>query len=188
MKKFINSASAFFLGAVISLVFFLLPPFIAHTALPDQEVSSLSKMLFVPLFLIGTLWSFFYKKKTGKENLLYLGLLFTGVLTVLLAFLNVYHLQMALPLLKTNSIELVVMWMARGFGGLLGLFLGLSFGSLLEKQILPFVFLVIGAVVVVLLGLLAPKILPYEAFFYSIGFLSLGLELFAVCRKQNEKE
>lgn len=183
MKNFINRCVSFLTGAVCSLVFFLLPPFINTTAITDQEVSTLSKAIFIPLFLVGILVSVLYQKKKRKNTFKNLGLLFMGVLTVLLAFLNVYHLQMAIPLLKTNSIELVVMWIARGFGGLLGLFCGFSFGSLLEKRLAPYLFFLLGGIITFLLGLAAPKILPFEILFYTIGFLCLITELIAVCKK-----
>lgn len=189
MKNAIKSLSAFCAGATAILILFIMPNFIYVTGMAEQEVSTLSKAIFIPLFVVGTIISAIVVNKKNNTVLRDVGLLFMGTFVILLAFLNVYHLQMLLPTLKTNSITLVVMWVARGLGGLTGLFTGFVFGSVLTKGIWQYVGTVLGGVIIFLLSLMCPNILPYEVLFYGLGFLTLLLQVVKVfsCDKAKNK-
>lgn len=170
------------------LVLFELPNFIFTSAITDQEVSTLSKSIFIPLFIIGTVISVLLTHKKDNTKLAYIGLLFMGAFIILLAFLNVYNLQMLLPLLKTNSISLVIMWVARIMGGLVGLFSGFAFGAILSKGVLQYVAFVIAGILMFLLGLLAPNTITYEVLFYIVGFFTHITEVICVFSKTKIKE
>lgn len=122
MNKIVKILTAICSVMCSVLVLLELPNSIFTSAITDQDVSVLSKSIFIPLFVIGLITSACLKHKKSNNSLLSIGLLFMGASIILLAFLNVYNLQMLLPLLKTNSISLVVMWVARIMCGLVGLY------------------------------------------------------------------
>lgn len=172
MRNLIKYAAAFCCAACSVLILFILPNFIYDSAMKEQEVSTISKAIFIPLFILFAVISFIYTKKNSSVNLQGIGLLFMGACIILLSVLNVYNLQMLLPLVKTNSICLAVMWIARILGGLTGAFCGLVFGSILSKGIWQYVAFALGGAVIFAFGISAPDKIPYELLFYSTGALS----------------
>lgn len=131
LTKFLTSAS---IGISLSSVIFLIKDYVYDSAMKEHEIFTILIALFAPLFAVGTLLSVLLPKKFDRQKLLTLGLLFSGIFIILLTYLNIYHLQMLMPLMKTNSITLAVMWIARIMGGLTGLFIGLSFGATVKKR------------------------------------------------------
>lgn len=188
MKKLVDVLTSISSAMCFVLVLFELPNFIFTSAITDQDVSVLSKSIFIPLFIIGLVVSALLKHKKSNNSLLCISLLFMGAFIILLAFLNVYNLQMLLPLLKTNSISLVVMWVARIMGGLVGLFCGFSFGSILSKGILNYVCFALTCAITLLLGLLAPEKISYEPLFYMAGLLAFIANLIFVFSNKKIEE
>lgn len=183
MKNLINLASSFCCAACSALILFILPDFIYDSAMKEQEVSTISKAIFIPLFVLFAVISFIYTRKKSSYNLQGIGLLFMGACIILLPVLNVYNLQMLLPLVKTNSISLVVMWVARILGGLTGVFCGLVFGSILSKGVWQYVSLALGFAAVLLLGTMAPEKITYELLFYAAGAVSIAVQLINIIFK-----
>ena len=107
LTKFLTSAS---IGISLSSVIFLIKDYVYASAMKEHEIFTILIAVFTPLFAIGTLLSVLLSKKIDRQKLLTFGLLFSGIFIILLTYLNVYHLQMLMPLMKTNSITLVVMW------------------------------------------------------------------------------
>lgn len=172
MKAFINALTAFCSSAVAAPILFELSDFIYTSAMTEHEVATLSRAIFIPLFVVGLVISALLTGKKKNTRLRDIGLLVMGAMIILLAFLNVYNLQMLLPLVKTNSITTVVMWIARIMGGIIGLFCGFAFGSVLSKGIWQYVAFVLGGAVIFVFGISAPDKIPYELLFYSTGALS----------------
>ncbi len=52
MRNLINYASAFCCAACSALILFILPNFIYDSAMKEQEVSTISKAIFIPLFIL----------------------------------------------------------------------------------------------------------------------------------------
>lgn len=188
MRNLINYASAFCCAACSALILFILPNFIYDSAMKEQEVSTISKAIFIPLFILFGVISFVYTRKKESYNLQGIGLLFMGACIILLPVLNVYNLQMLLPLVKTNSISLVVMWVARILGGITGSFCGLVFGSVLYKGIWQYVAFLFGFVVIVLTGTQAPDKITYELLFLIAGIVSMAVQVLNVFNFKKEKE
>lgn len=188
MRNLINYASAFCCAACSALILFILPNFIYDSAMKEQEVSTISKAIFIPLFILFGVISFVYTRKKESYNLQGIGLLFMGACIILLPVLNVYNLQMLLPLVKTNSISLVVMWVARILGGITGAFCGLVFGSVLYKGIWQYVAFLFGFVVIVLTGTQAPDKITYELLFLIAGIVSMAVQVLNIFNFKKEKE
>lgn len=188
MRNLINYASAFCCAACSALILFILPNFIYDSAMKEQEVSTISKAIFIPLFILFGVISFVYTRKKESYNLQGIGLLFMGACIILLPVLNVYNLQMLLPLVKTNSISLVVMWVARILGGITGAFCGLVFGSVLYKGIWQYVAFLFGFMVIVLTGTQAPDKITYELLFLIVGIVSMAVQVLNVFNFKKEKE
>ena len=188
MRNLINYASAFCCAACSALILFILPNFIYDSAMKEQEVSTISKAIFIPLFILFGVISFEYTRKKESYNLQGIGLLFMGACIILLPVLNVYNLQMLLPLVKTNSISLVVMWVARILGGITGAFCGLVFGSVLYKGIWQYVAFLFGFVVIVLTGTQAPDKITYELLFLIAGIVSMAVQVLNIFNFKKEKE
>lgn len=188
MRILINYASAFCCAACSALILFILPNFIYDSAMKEQEVSTISKAIFIPLFILFGVISFVYTRKKESYNLQGIGLLFMGACIILLPVLNVYNLQMLLPLVKTNSISLVVMWVARILGGITGAFCGLVFGPVLYKGIWQYVAFLFGFVVIVLTGTQAPDKITYELLFLIAGIVSMAVQVLNIFNFKKEKE
>lgn len=188
MRNLINYASAFCCAACSALILFILPNFIYDSAMKEQEVSTISKAIFIPLFILFGVISFVYTRKKESYNLQGIGLLFMGACIILLPVLNVYNLQMLLPLVKTNSISLVVMWVARILGGITGAFCGLVFGSVLYKGIWQYVAFLFGFMVILLTGTQAPDKITYELLFLIAGIVSMAVQVLNVFNFKKEKE
>lgn len=188
MRNLINYASAFCCAACSALILFILPNFIYDSAMKEQEVSTISKAIFIPLFILFGVISFVYTRKKESYNLQGIGLLFMGACIILLPVLNVYNLQMLLPLVKTNSISLVVMWVARILGGITGSFCGFVFGSVLYKGIWQYVAFLFGFVVIVLTGTQAPDKITYELLFLIAGIVSMAVQVLNIFNFKKEKE
>lgn len=186
MKALINSLTAFCSSAVAVLILVELPDFIYTSAMREHEVATLSRAIFVPLFAIGLVISALVSHKKKNTKLRDLGLLIMGAMIILLAYLNVYNLQMLLPLVKTNSITSAVMWIARIIGGIIGLFCGFAFGSVLTKGFWQYITFILGGVIIFALGLLAPNTIPYELLFYLVGAISFITQILNV--HYNKKE
>lgn len=155
LTKFLTSAS---IGISMSSVIFLIKDYVYDSAMKEQEIFTILIALFVPLFAVGTLLSVLLPKKFDRQKFLTLGLLFSGIFIILLTYLNIYHLQMLMPLMKTNSITLAVMWIARIMGGLTGLFIGLSFGATVKNGVIHYILLVFLPQVFLLLADLCPHL------------------------------
>lgn len=188
MRNLIKSAASFCCAACSALILFILPNFIYDSAMKEQEVSTISKAIFIPLFILFGVISFVYTRKKESYNLQGIGLLFMGACIILLPVLNVYNLQMLLPLVKTNSISLVVMWVARILGGITGAFCGLVFGSVLYKGIWQYVAFLFGFVVIVLTGTQAPDKITYELLFLIAGIVSMAVQVLNIFNFKKEKE
>lgn len=188
MRNLINYASAFCCASCSALILFILPNFIYDSAMKEQEVSTISKAIFIPLFILFGVISFVYTRKKESYNLQGIGLLFMGAFIILLPVLNVYNFQMLLPLVKTNSISLVVMWVARILGGITGAFCGLVFGSVLYKGIWQYVAFLFGFVVIVLTGTQAPDKITYELLFLIAGIVSMAVQVLNIFNFKKEKE
>ena len=132
LTKFLTSASV---GISLSSVIFLIKDYVYDAAMKEHEIFTIMIAVFAPLFAVGTLLSVLLSKKIDNQKLLSFGLLFSGVFIILLTYLNIYHLQMLMPLMKTNSVTLAVMWIVRIIGGLTGLFIGISFGATVKNGI-----------------------------------------------------
>ena len=91
--------------------------------------------------------------------------------------MNIYHLQMLMPLMKTNSITLAVMWIARIMGGLTGLFIGLSFGATVKNGVIHYILLVLFAAGIFALSRFMPALIGYEPILYTAGGLLLACAL-----------
>ena len=118
MKKLTKILTSASIGISLSSVIFLIKDYVYDSAMKEHEIFTILIALFAPLFAVGTLLSVLLPKKFDRQKLLTLGLLFSGIFIILLTYLNIYHLQMLMPLMKTNSITLAVMWIARIMGGL----------------------------------------------------------------------
>lgn len=188
MRNLINYASAFCCAACSALILFILPKFIYDSAMKEQEVSTISKAIFIPFFILFGVISFVYTRKKESYNLQGIGLLFMGACIILLPVLNVYNLQMLLPLVKTNSVSLVVMWVARILGGITGAFCGLVFGSVLYKGVWQYVAFLFGFVVIVLTGTQAPDKITYELLFLIAGIVSMAVQVLNIFNFKKEKE
>jgi hypothetical protein len=79
--------------------------------------------------------------------------------------------------MKTNSITLAVMWIARIMGGLTGLFIGLSFGATVKNGVIHYILLVLFAVGIFALSRFMPALISYEPILYTAGGLSLACAL-----------
>lgn len=84
---------------------------------------------------------------------------------------------MLMPLMKTNSITLAVMWIARIMGGLTGLFIGISFGAAVKNDVLHYILLVLFGAGIFALGRFMPELISYEPVLYTAGGLSLACAL-----------
>ena len=84
---------------------------------------------------------------------------------------------MLMPLMKTNSITLAVMWIARIMGGLTGLFIGLSFGATVKNGAFHYILLVLFAAGIFALSRFMPALISYEPILYTAGGLSLACAL-----------
>lgn len=84
---------------------------------------------------------------------------------------------MLMPLMKTNSITLAVMWIARIMGGLTGLFIGISFGAAVKNSVLHYILLVLFGTGIFALGRFMPELISYEPVLYTAGGLSLACAL-----------
>ena len=84
---------------------------------------------------------------------------------------------MLMPLMKTNSITLAVMWIARIMCGLTGLFIGLSFGATVKNGVIHYILLVLFAVGIFALRRFMPALISYEPLLYTAGGLSLACAL-----------
>ena len=146
-------------------------------AVGAQDIRAVRQSEKMPLFAVGTLLSVLLSKKFDNQKLLTFGLLFSGIFIILLTFLNIYHLQMLMPLMKTNSITLAVMWIARIMGGLTGLFIGISFGAAVKNDVLHYILLVLFAAGIFALGRFMPELISYEPVLYAAGGLSLACAL-----------
>lgn len=187
MNKPILFLKSFLTSASVVLVLFELPNFIYTSAMAEQEISTLSKAIFIPLFVICAIVSLILSNKKPDFKIQDIGFMFMGAIIILLAFLNIYNLQMLLPLLKINSISLVVMWVGRILGGLTGAFCGLSIGPLLKKDILSYIGILLGGVLTYLICLLCPDAISYEIIFYTVGFLVLIVEIISTFLKPSQK-
>jgi len=174
LTKFLTSAS---IGISLSSVVFLIKDYVYDSAMKEHEIFTIMIAVFVPLFAVGTLLSVLLSKKIDRQKLLTFGLLFSGIFIILLTYLNIYHLQMLMPLMKTNSITLAVMWIARIMGGLTGLFIGISFGAAVKNSVLHYILLVLFAVGIFALGRFMPELISYEPVLYTAGGLSLACAL-----------
>lgn len=174
LTKFLTSAS---IGLSLSSVIFLIKDYVYASAMKEHEIFTILIAVFTPLFAIGTLLSVLLSKKIERQKLLTFGFLFSGIFIILLTYLNVYHLQMLMPLMKTNSITLVVMWIARIMGGLTGLFIGLSFGATVKNGVIHYILLVLFATGIFALGRFMPALISYEPILYTAGGLSLACAL-----------
>ena len=174
LTKFLTFAS---IGLSLSAVIFLIKDYIYDSAMKEQDIFTILIAIFVPLFAIGTLLSVLLSKKIDRQKLLTFGLLFSGIFIILLTYLNVYHLQMLMPLIKTNSITLVVMWIASIMGGLTGLFIGLSFGATVKNGVIHYILLVLFAAGIFALSRFMPALISYEPILYTAGGLSLACAL-----------
>lgn len=174
LTKFLTSAS---IGISMSSVIFLIKDYVYHSAMKEHEIFTILIALFVPLFAVGTLLSVLLPKKFDRQKFLTLGLLFSGIFIILLTYLNIYHLQMLMPLMKTNSITLAVMWIARIMGGLTGLFIGLSFGATVKNGVIHYILLVLFAAGIFAFGRFMPALISYEPILYTAGALSLACAL-----------
>ena len=143
LTKFLTSAS---IGVSLSSVIFLIKDYVYDAAMKEHEIFTILIAIFAPLFAVGTFLSVLLPKKFDRQKLLSFGLLFSGIFIILLTYLSIYHLQMLMPLMKTNSITLAVMWIARIMGGLTGLFIGLSFGATVKNGVIHYILLVLFAV------------------------------------------
>ena len=80
--------------------------------------------------------------------------------------------------MKTNSITLAVMWIARIMGGLTGLFIGLSFGATVKKRCdslyIACTFLLWELFA---FGRFMPALISYEPILYTAGGLLLACAL-----------
>ena len=161
LTKFLTSAS---IGISMSSVIFLIKDYVYHSAMKEHEIFTILIALLLP-------------KKFDRQKLLTLGLLFSGIFIILLTYLNVYHLQMLMPLMKTNSITLAVMWIARIMGGLTGLFIGLSFGATVKNGVIHYILLVLFAAGIFAFGRFMPALINYEPILYTAGALSLACAL-----------
>ena len=170
LTKFLTSAS---IGISMSSVIFLIKDYVYDSAMKEHEIFTIMIAVFVPLFAVGTLLSVLLPKKIDRQKLLTLGLLFLGIFIILLTYLNIYHLQMLMPLMKTNSITLAVMWIARIMGGLTGLFIGLSFGATVKNGVIHYILLVLFATGIFVLSRYMPELISYEPVLYIAGVLSL---------------
>lgn len=187
MRNLIKSAASFCCAASSVLILFILPNFIYDSAMKEQEISTISKAIFIPLFILFAVISFIYTRKKSNYNLQGIGLLFMGACIILLPVLNVYNLQMLLPLVKTNSISLAVMWIARILGGLTGAFCGLVFGSILSKGVWQYIAFALGVAAILLLGTLAPEKITYELLFFVAGTFSIVIQILNIIfiKKEN---
>lgn len=174
LTKFLTSAS---IGISLSSVIFLIKDYVYDYAMKEHEIFTIMIAIFAPLFAVGTLLSVLLSKKIDNQKLLTFGLLFSGIFIILLTYLNIYHLQMLMPLMKTNSITLAVMWIARIMGGLTGLFIGISFGAAVKNSVLHYILLVLFAAGIFALGRFMPELISYEPVLYTAGGLSLACAL-----------
>ncbi len=174
LTKFLTSAS---IGISLSSVIFLIKDYVYDSAMKEHEIFTIMIAIFAPLFAVGTLLSVLLSKKIDNQKLLTFGLLFSGIFIILLTYLNIYHLQMLMPLMKTNSITLAVMWIARIMGGLTGLFVGISFGAAVKNGVLHYILLVLFAAGIFALGRFMPELISYEPVLYAAGGLSLACAL-----------
>ncbi len=174
LTKFLTSAS---IGISLSSVIFLIKDYVYDSAMKEHEIFTILIALFVPLFAVGTLLSALLPKKIDRQKVLTLGLLFSGIFIILLTYLNIYHLQMLMPLMKTNSLTLAVMWIARIMGGLTGLFIGLSFGATVKNGVIHYILLVLFAAGIFAFGRFMPALINYEPILYTAGGLSLACAL-----------
>ncbi len=174
LTKFLTSAS---IGISLSSVIFLIKDYVYDSAMKEHEIFTIMIAIFAPLFAVGTLLSVLLSKKIDNQKLLAFGLLFSGVFIILLTYLNIYHLQMLMPLMKTNSITLAVMWIARIMGGLTGLFIGISFGAAVKNDVLHYILLVLFGAGIFALGRFMPELISYEPVMYTAGSLSLACAL-----------
>ena len=162
LTKFLTSAS---IGISLSSVIFLIKDYVYDSAMKEHEIFTILIALFAPLFAVGTLLSVLLPKKFDRQKLLTLGLLFSGIFIILLTYLNIYHLQMLMPLMKTNSITLT------------GLFIGLSFGATVKNGVIHYILLVLFAVGIFALSRFMPALISYEPILYTAGGLSLACAL-----------
>ena len=183
LTKFLTSAS---IGISMSSVIFLIKDYVYDSAMKEHEIFTIMIAVFVPLFAVGTFLSVLLPKKIDRQKLLTLGLLFLGIFIILLTYLNIYHLQMLMPLMKTNSITLAVMWIARIMGGLTGLFIGLSFGATVKNGVIHYILLVLFAAGIFALSRFMPEFISYEPVLYTAGAVSLICALMNSNKKTEE--
>ena len=158
LTKFLTSAS---IGISLSSVIFLIKDYVYDSAMKEHEIFTILIALFAPLFAVGTLLSVLLPKKFDRQKLLTLGLLFSGIFIILLTYLNIYHLQMLMPLMKTNSITLAVMWI----------------GATVKNGVIHYILLVLFAVGIFALSRFMPALISYEPILYTAGGLSLACAL-----------
>lgn len=185
LTKFLISAS---IGISLSSVIFLIKDYVYEAAMKEHEIFTIMIAVFAPLFAVGTLLSVLLSKKIDNQKLLSFGLLFTGIFIILLTYLNIYHLQMLMPLMKTNSVTLAVMWIARIMGGLTGLFIGISFGATVKNGVLHYILLVLLAAGIFALSRFMPTLISYEPILYIAGGLSLACALLNAYIKTEKNE
>lgn len=189
MKKLTKLLTSASIGISLSSVIFLIKDYVYDSAMKEQEIFTILIALFVPLLAVGIFLSVLLPKKIDRQKLLSFGLLFSGIFIILLTYLNIYHLQMLMPLMKTNSVTLAVMWIARIMGGLTGLFIGLSFGATVKNGVFHYILLVLFAAGIFALSRFMPALISYEPILYTAGGLSLLCSVLSVnIKKEIEKQ
>lgn len=161
------------IGMSFFVSFFLLKDYVYAEAMKEQEIFKIQAIIFIPLFLIGFIVSIVLTNKKQVKSIMPYSLLLTGMCVVLLGILNVYNLQMILPLVKTNSITLVVMWITRILGGVIGLFIGLAAGAADKGKLVHFLLLLISVEIGFCIKQIAGNEILYAQFYYVIGTITM---------------
>lgn len=171
MKNIVNFIVPFSIGASLCSILLMLNSFVYETAMKEHSIFTVMISLFIPLFLIAFIVSMFIKKMRLASLLLSVSICLLGMFMILIVYLNVYRLQMLLPLVKTNSISMAVMWITRIAGGLIGGLCGFSFGLSCKKSIKYFASLFTGILLIMLFSYITPSFISYESVFYVVGGL-----------------
>lgn len=161
------------IGLSFFVSFFLLKDYVYVESMKEQEIFKIQAIIFIPLFLIGFIVSIVLTNKKHVKAIMPYSLLLTGMCVVLLGLLNIYNLQMILPLMKTNSISLAVMWITRILGGIIGLFIGLSAGAVGKGKLVHFLLLLIGVGIGFCIREIAGNEILYVQFYYAIGTITI---------------
>lgn len=188
MKKLTKLLTSASIGISLSSVIFLIKDYVYDSAMKEHEIFTILIAIFAPLFVVGTFLSVLLPKKIDRQKLLSFGLLFSGIFIILLTYINIYHLQMLMPLMKTNSVTLAVMWIARIMGGLTGLFIGLSFGVMVKNGVFHYILLVLFTAGIFALSRFMPALISYEPILYIAGGLSLACALLNAYIKTEKNE